>query len=274
MKYCIDYTPNSSKLDKVNEINIPFNKDKILTLIDFLKNHTNQRVNIYIKDIEECLQYKIIEKMVKIKEEHPEFNFSLKFALYDSKLPIKILQKAKIDFFFEVYISQWETLLEILNLNVSDIYITGDLGFELDKVAEVAHKNNTKIRVFPNVSQKSWVKMPAIKTFFIRPEDIEAYEGFIDVLEIYGDRKKHDLYYEIYAEDKEWYGKLSEIILELNLDLDSKYTIPRFGERRLKCNRECFKGGKCQICERVEELSKTLEKANLVVKIDKEDKNG
>lgn len=273
MKYCVDYTPKSIKMNVADEINVPFNKDDVLLLLNFLERHKAQRTNIYIKDLEECLQYKIIEKMIKIKKEHPDFNFSLRFNAYNSDLPIQLLQEAGMDFFFNIGITQWEALLKILSLGVSDVYITGGLGFELDKAAAAVHKNNARVRVFPNLSQRTWDGIPAIKTFFVRPEDTEAYEKYVDIFEFYGDREKHDLYYEIYAENKEWYGKINEIIIDLDLDftLDSKYTIPRFGEKRTTCNRECLKGGKCQICERIEELSKTLEKANLIVKLKEED---
>lgn len=273
MKYCIDYTPKSVKMDVADEINVPFNRNDILSLLDFLEKHKKQRTNIYIKDLEECLQYKIVEKMIKIKKEHSDFNFALKFDDYNSDLPIQLLQEAEMDFFFNIGVAQWEDLLRSLSLGVSDVYITGELGFELDEVAAMAHKNNASVRVFPNLSQRAWNGIPAIKTFFIRPEDTEAYEKYIDIFEFYGDRKKHDLYYEIYAENKEWYGKINEIIIDLDLDftLDSKYTIPRFGEKRATCNRKCLKGGKCQICERIEELSQTLEKANLIVKLKEED---
>lgn len=270
MKYCIDYTPTSQALEQVDEINIPFNKDDLLVVIDFLNNHpTPQRVNIYIKDIESM---KMIDKLIKIKKENPNFNFALKFAFYDEEINIDKIKEAKIDFYFEVYISEWEKLLEVLNLGVSDVFITEELCFDLKRVASIVHQNNAKIRVFPNVSQKSWKNLPALKTFFIRPEDLSSYEPYIDVLEMYGDRKKHEIYYKIYSKDKKWFGDLSELIIDLDYPLDSRFVIPRFGEKRINCQRKCLKGERCKICEKIERLSKTLKEAKILVRMDKEEK--
>lgn len=269
MRYCVDYTPTSQVLTQVDEINIPFNKDDMLTLIDFLSQHiAPQRVNIYIKDIESI---KIIDKLIKIKKEYPNFNFAFKFAYYYEEIDFNKIKEAQIDFYFEKYISNWEELLEILSFDVSDVFITEELCFDLKRVADIAHANNTKIRVFPNVSQKTWKDLPALKTFFIRPEDLDMYEEYIDVLEIYGDRKRHEVYYKIYSKDKKWFGDLNELIIDLNYSLDSRFVIPRFGEKRISCQRKCLKGEKCNICEKIERLSKTLEKANILVRINKEE---
>lgn len=271
MKYCVDYTPTSQVLTQVDEINIPFNKDDLLVVIDFLNNHQfPQRVNIYIKDIESM---KMIDKLIRIKNENPNFNFALKLAFYDKDIVnLDKIKEAKIDFYFESYVSEWEKLLEILELGVSDVFITEELCFDLKRVSNIAHQYNVKLRVFPNVSQKSWDNMPALKSFFIRPEDVEEYSDYIDILEIYGDRKKQEIYYKIYSKDKKWFGDLGELIIGLNYSLDSRFTIPRFGEKRTTCQRKCLKGEKCKICEKIEKLSKTLEKANILVKINKEDK--
>ena len=270
MKYCIDYRPNSRRIDEVDEINIPFNKDDMITLLNYLKNHTSQRINIYIENIDECLQYKIVEKMINLKKENPEINYALKFSMYNKDLPFDKMIKENIKFYFNVYISQWEDLLQMLDLGVSDIYITEDLGFELNKVKKVC-ENKVQIRAFPNVAQKSWDKIPDLKSFFIRPEDVEKYEPYIDVLEIYGDRKKHDILFKIYSKNKQWFGKLNEIITGFNSDLDSKFMTPRFADKRIRCSRECLKGGKCMICEHIEELSKNLEEAKIIIRIDKKE---
>lgn len=272
MKYCIDYTPTSHSLSEVDEINVPFSKDDLLTLIDFLEKHqAPQRVNIYIKDIESM---KMIDKLIRIKKENLNFNFALKLAFYDKEtVDLEKIKNANIDFYFETYITEWEKLLEILELGVSDVFLTEDICFDLKRASNIIHKYNSKVRLFPNVSQKSWNKMPALKTFFIRPEDVDSYEKYVDILEFYGDRKKHDVYYKIYNKDKKWFGDLEELIIDLKYSLDSRFVIPRFGEKRITCQRKCLKGEKCNICEKIERLSKTLKNANILVKIDnKEEK--
>lgn len=265
MKFCIDYTPDSKQVDTVDEINVPFNKDKLITLVDFLEQHNEQRSNIYIKDIKECLQFKIVEKLINIKNEYST-NYAIKFSEFNEDLPFEAMKEADVKFYFNIYVSKWEDLYFLLDLGVSDIYITEELGFELNKVRKVCG-NQVQIRVFPNIAQRSWAKLPALKSFFIRPEDIEKYEPYIDVLEIYGDRKKHDVLYKIYKSGKQWFGKLDEIILDFNSDLDSRFITPRFVDKRIRCGRQCLKGGKCRVCDHIEALSKNLENAQLMIKI-------
>ena len=131
--------------------------------------------------------------------------------------------------------------------------------------------------MFPNVAQSSWEGTAALKKFFIRPEDVDAYEPYIDTFEFWDDsdeyrnHQKHMniVLHHIYAIDKKWFGKLNEIIYGLDCDIDSRFTIPRFAEMRIKCNKKCMKGGSCNICDNIYDLSKTLEKAEIMVKIDK-----
>ena len=154
-------------------------------------------------------------------------------------------------------------------MGATDVYIVENLCFELDKISELVHSYNAAIRVYPNIAQSKWDDTPALKKFFIRPEDIDEYEKYIDTIEFYNVDKQIDIYYNIYKIKKQWFGKLNEIILDFNSEIDNKYIIPRFAEMRIKCGKNCFKGGHCRRCEVIEELSSSLEQSELVVKIDK-----
>ena len=162
-----------------------------------------------------------------------------------------------------------------LSLDVTDIIITGDVAFNIKKASENAKKNNKSLRCFCNIAQYQWKNTPDIKKFFIRPEDIDLYEDYVDTIEF---NLKHDssviklnTLYEIYTKDKKWSGKLKEIIDNYYTDDDSRFIIPRFGEKRLDCGRRCLQKGypTCQICDRIIELEKTLKDNDLVVMIDK-----
>ena len=184
------------------------------------------------------------------------------------------LKEHKIPFFFNELIIDWDVLNGILDLGVTDVYIVENLCFELDAVAAKVHSNNTNIRVYPNVAQSSWKNTPSLKKFFIRPEDIDTYEEYVDTIEFWDgkvENQKHMewIFQKVYTKDKKWFGPLKEIIYDFDGDLDSRFVIPRFAEMRIRCGKKCQKGGKCNICGTVEDLSKTLEKAEIMVKIDK-----
>lgn len=261
MKYCLVLT-DIPAIEKADEIMLEYNR-KNLKIIDYIKEHSNQRIILNIFNLDEALQYKEIEKLNAIYVEN-KLNFSIKLPSYNEKIK-DLLSSLQVPFFFDWIVTDWDELLGYIQLGVSDVYIGNNLGFELDKVAEVAHQNNVQIRVFPNVAQSSWKETSGLKKFFIRPEDVTFYSDYVDVFEFWGtDLKKQEIFYKIYSK-QEWFGSLNEIIYELNEELDSRYIIPRFAEKRVRCKKECLKGGKCQICDRIKELSHTLEEAHIIV---------
>ena len=278
MKYCINYSNKSHIIDKVDEILIRYDKNKILELFtQFIPAHLNQRVIVQL--IEEDNIDTIVnnlKKIISIYNENKDIKFDIQLPFYNQKF-IEELKDTNLKYFFKAAANSWDKFTGLISQNVSDIYITDELAFELDKVAEIAHKNNIKVRIYPNVAQSRWDKLSDILKFFIRPEDIEMYEPYVDVCEFYGDKAQQiDTYYKIYQEDKKWFGDLQEIIIGLDSKIDSRYIIPRFAEKRIKCGKDCLKGGKCEMCKRILDLSEQLENAHLIVQIDKEkeeDKN-
>lgn len=272
MKYCINYSNKSHIIDKVDEILIRYDKNKILELFtQFIPAHLNQRVIVQL--IEEDNIDTIVnnlKKIISIYNENKDIKFDIQLPFYNQKF-IEELKDTNLKYFFKAAANSWDKFTGLMSQNVSDIYITDELAFELDKVAEIAHKNNIKVRIYPNVAQSRWDKLSDILKFFIRPEDIEIYEPYVDVCEFYGDKAQQiDTYYKIYQEDKKWFGDLQEIIIGLDSKIDSRYIIPRFAEKRIKCGKDCLKGGKCEMCKRILDLSEQLENAHLIVQIDKE----
>ena len=278
MKYCINYSNKSHIINKVDEILIRYDKNKILELFtQFIPAHLNQRIIVQL--IEEDNIDTIVnnlKKIISIYNENKDIKFDIQLPFYNQKF-MEELKDTNLKYFFKVAANSWDKFTGLISQNVSDIYITDELAFELDKVAEIAHKNNIKVRIYPNVAQSRWDKLSDILKFFIRPEDIEMYEPYVDVCEFYGDKAQQiDTYYKIYQEDKKWFGDLQEIIIGLDSKIDSRYIIPRFAEKRIKCGKDCLKNGKCEMCKRILDLSEQLENAHLIVQIDKEkeeDKN-
>lgn len=274
MRFCVDYNKNTNQkagvndalLTQVDEINIDYDPNDF-TLIEFLEKYQEKQINIFFYNE----TAKFAEKISQIQRERPEFNIRIVLE-YKSNVDYSKFGK----FFFSNRVNNWEIFKCFVDLGVTDIYITEQLGFELDKVAAVAHDNNIRVRVFPNVAQRCIDRTPALKTFFIRPDDIRIYEKYIDVFDLYywdEQKQNQSVLFDIYANDKKWFGKLNELIIGFDSDLDGKYVIPRFAEKRVKCNRECLKGGNCQMCEEIEKLSKTLEEAGITVRFNDFNKN-
>ena len=146
------------------------------------------------------------------------------------------------------------------SLGVSDVFVSGELGFDLERVKWYADLNNIKIRCYVNVSQSMWKAGDGFKDFYIRPEDIDFYGNYIDTIEFYNSVDNQNVLYEIYFKDKEWNGNLREIIKGLKLDINNYYILgPEFGRRRSQCNKDCIKGERCELCDRLADLAKSLE---------------
>ena len=263
MKYCLNYnkdTEHSKSIQNVDEWTIVYNS-KDNTLLDFLNLHKDKRINIYIK--EENIDFKFLTELCeKFKNVYIKLKGDYYFNIVKENKP-------NFRFFFDTHINDWDVLTGILKLKATDVYIVENLAFEIDKVHDITKGFNTQVRVYPNIAQSKWSDSPAIKKFFIRPEDLDLYKEYVDVIEFYDVDKKIDIYYNVYKQKQKWFGRLDEIILDFNSDIDNKYIIPRFAEMRIKCGKNCLKGGNCRRCEIIEELSNNLEESKLIVSIDK-----
>lgn len=271
MKYCLNYNIKSKLMNEIDEIKILFNKKNISSLIDFIKEHQKQRI---ILNLETKFDNDIKEIVSIIKENNLKITICFSNSFIEiTEADLALLTENNIPYFFHTFVTDWETLNYMVNIGVSDIYIMEDLCFNLKDVQKITSQHNIKIRTYPNLCQLKYEKTYDLVSFFIRPEDVNLYEGYIDVLEFFGDREKQEEYYNIYKKEQKWFGKLNEIIIGMNNDIDNRFIIPRFGEKRLSCGRKCFKGGNCDMCKTIYDLSKQLEKGKLLVRYNKEGEN-
>ena len=118
-----------------------------------------------------------------------------------------------------------------------------------------------KIRVYPNVAQNNGYGLstviPDIKKFFIRPEDVEIYEKYVDIFEIWGAPEKTSVLYEIYKQ-QQWLGSLKDIITGFVEDVPNTGFMKQFALCRLNCGKKCFKGIKCNMCNLMKNISKEM----------------
>lgn len=262
MKFCLNYKRGSKYLEKAEEININFH-DKLSHLLDFLIEHSEQRINLCIYEYNLSLFGTKLKELKDIieKENYPS-NLWIKLPkISEETLKMFTIIKAKygIPCFFDEHASEWETFRGLIDLGVSDIYVTENLLFEVNLAAEIAHPLGIQLRTFPNVCQKKALTVGGLTSAFIRPEDIEFYSQYIDVCEFFFDKQgTEEVYYRIYAIQKKWIGNLDEIIIGLTDSIDNKYIIPVFAERRVRCGQKCLKGKKCDICKVSTALAHTL----------------
>ena len=117
----------------------------------------------------------------------------------------------------------------------------------------------------PNVAQTSADKFTdKIKTFFIRPEDIEIYDEVVDVFEFAGPLTIQPTLYNIYQKQSKWEGNLNSIIKELHTSVNNTTIMPLFGLTRVNCGKRCT-FDKCHICDHVKNISQGLENQGVMI---------
>lgn len=254
MKTCVNWRKSFRYLDQVDEYNIEYKPDKIDKLLKFLDKYGQEkRVNIEVSNFSE------IEVLIALNEKY-DYNIATKIVhlkLEDDQL--EKLRCSNLPYFFSVAAKTWLELRKLLNYGVSDVFITGELGFDLKRVADVVGPN-VQIRAYVNISQE--YVGDGLTGFFIRPEDIDYYAEYINVFEFYQEEEKLSILYEIYFKDKKWDGRLQEIVKSLGNTVNNYYLLgDEFARRRITCERKCYKGNNCHLCNILVDLANVLEKS-------------
>lgn len=257
MKSCIEWRKGFKYKEQVDEFYIDF-KNKPQKLLQFLETYANsQRVNIRITPDITDTQFDII---LAIPE---KYHIAVCFMWDDWKeqqLYLKLANK-NIPFFFYKSPKNWDEFFGLLNLGVSDVFISQQMGFHLRNLHEIAKTARVQIRCYANICQNTWSESTGqITDFFIRPDDVDAYSQVVDVLEFYDSVDRQNIYYDIYFKSKKWDGNLQEIIKGLKVKVNNYYILgSEFAERRIGCQKKCLKGRRCQLCYRLIELADSLE---------------
>lgn len=267
MKFAVKFYKDCRILPQVDEIIIQYN-EKNPNLIKFVQEYKeDQRIVINITElsnIEDNLN--IFEAAFKA---HPHFAI-----LLSQKQNIADIAEMNIPFFFLEGASCLDDMAAMVNAGVSDLYVINELAFNIVEVSEYCHKKNVSVRVYPNVAQSlsRLNNINSLTKFFVRPDAVQVYSPYVDVMEFFGPLDKQPVLYEIYR-DERWQGNLDDIIIGLNKHIDNKTIVPYFDIIRLKCGKVCsFE--KCSICSAVEKFGNTLQTKEIGIRKRKANLNG
>lgn len=268
MLYSFEYTRNFSYDNEDNIeywINYDGDDSQVFNFLDFIQH------KIVIKINEENLIDFFTEDKIKLYKDYSDKNidkdfvFRISYGEYGKILSQK-MKEIDLKFFFDRAATTWDELQGLINYGVSEIYICEELGFNIKTVSQICKEKDIKVRVYPNICQVKIDNLDdKLKTFFIRPDDIDTYSKYVDVLEFWGPKHTYNVMYETYYKNKYWYGDLSEIIIGLDKFIDNRCIIPEFGELRSKCGKKCYQNRPCKICEAIEDLAKVLNEKDLII---------
>lgn len=275
MKYCGLYS-NKINMDAFDEISIIY-EDQSKELIGFLQKHPNQRINLIVRDIDKFYDDKEWLKLDQIKEAMPNQELYLCFfgakrfsVIEDSRIHQIIANLCNIPYFTGDLATNFSQLNYLLNLGVSDVYVGENICFEIPAVKQLCEKYGARVRAYPNVAQSEIRNADAITKFFIRPQDVEVYEDYIDVFEFWGPLDRQNTLRVIYTK-RNWMAPLRDIILDFDEDIDSHRILSAFAQTRKNCGKKCEKGNGCRVCYTVASIGQKLEEKHLYAKTIKDD---
>ena len=138
MRSCIEWRKGFKYLPQIDEFNIGF-RNKELQLSKFLDLYAkSQRVNIRLP-----LGY--TEENIELLEAAYEKGYNIAIILPD-QFYANQLQEHGVPFYFKDPAFTWDQLRGMGSLGVSDVFVSGELGFDLERVKWYADLNNIKIK--------------------------------------------------------------------------------------------------------------------------------
>ena len=257
MKYCVPYRSSFRFMRYVDEIILDYSEYP--DIVDFVASSNFSQEQMLIIDIRRSTASleDILPMLHKLWDIHPLFKvkcFSSQHeAMWDSGLC----------YFFSEYCYTKDEVYSFIERGVTDIYIVADLAFNLKEIAESPLLDNIVIRVIPNIAQytEKCKEVPDILRFFVRPEDTDVYDKYVDVFEILAPGDKLSVLFEIYK-NKRWLGNLGDIISGIDEEIPNNGIVAKFGEQRVNCGHKCMLNN-CGVCNLTKEASKLLEKVSL-----------
>lgn len=138
------------------------------------------------------------------------------------------------------YIQNWEDLNVVVSEDYPGATITAPLTFAVDDLAtfKAQHKD------FLIFAEASPTNIYSPQSWYVRPEDIAAYEGVIDAFIIPTTLLRPYL-------ERSYNGSLSFLFTPV-LDIENKALPRTFVEHRLDCNQRCqLPNSSCHYCSRV-----------------------
>lgn len=232
----------SSHKQEADEIRCPCNQ--LGLIFDFIKENPNKRYNI-INPKEQDFN-KALEQINFVREVADNYTVECE----DINTFLNFIDKG-INAYLRFAITDWEDFNNMLNLKATDIYIDGPLCFQMDKIEIIKNNCSVNIRSSPTVSPNCILIKPSPNSFFIRPEDLNLYDKYIDIIDFKAPfQEQEDALFSIYKRGTFNYD-LDNLIIGLtpkinNILLDGS----NFTKYRLNCNQKCkIPGRTCHYCE-------------------------
>ena len=230
MYFCVGGRQPYSVIERADEVKVAYEDREIL--LDFVEKIPNKKVILEVpgEDFEWNLWHMYDEKFE---------NFCVALYMlnkYDD------FNKEGIKWYWPYPITSYYELQEVLTLKPAYVNLGPPLCFDLPNVQKIC--GDVKLRMVCNCARPDYLpdvlKLPQFFGQWVRPEDVPAYEPYVDTFEFKtDDLKKEETLLRIYSEDKNWPGNLNLLLDNLNYHVDNRGIPEDFGENRTKCRQRC-----------------------------------
>ena len=269
MKYCVPYYSTFRYPNLIDEIILEY-KQHNDNIIEFVTNNYSQKQRIIVdvagrtKEMEDIIP--ILRKLYQAHE-----NMSVRIPLYaqdfeNNKFSYEYIHEAGMSFFFSDFCRTKDEVYAFIQRGVTDVYIVEGLAFDIKEVGEYCHDNDINVRIIPNMAQYPLNQkdvIPAAYKFFVRPEDVDVYENYVDIMELAGPADRMSVLFNIYK-SKQWLGDLKELILGLDDSFINTGMVPYFGTQRLNCKHKCMLE-QCNLCSEMQKIAKQFDDTNVTI---------
>lgn len=266
MRYAIQYTRSFRHYDTVDEVIFDYAEGRDVDQLASLVRE-DQTAIIDLSDIDPEKYDEVKPILVRLKQTLPaDLKVKIPFETRNMHNLMFWLQEREISYIFSNFAICRDQFYSMCLEAPSDIYVAEALAFDLENLFAMKQKYNVRVRVFPDIAQTARftkAMVPAITSFFIRPEDTEVYEPYVDVFELVHNGDRLSVVYEVYKQ-RQWLGRLDELIDSFSDEITNRGIAPHFGQMRLNCQKRCMVE-KCNVCMNIAELVSAFNQVGIEV---------
>lgn len=247
MKYSVSSRQQPEYLQKCDEIKVMWNDRNII--FDLTEKYPGKTINLcryLIHSNEDDIDWSEIKKFKTLARD----NFVFGLTYIDEIIECKA---HNIEFYYLEPIRSFRELQGLKLFGAKWAFIDAPLFFQMDKVRAVG----LPVRVTANISvREAFPYADGVPGPWIRPEDVEAYEPYVDTIEFSRvNLDQERALFRIYAEQKKWPGELGLIVQDINYLGTNRMIPPDLVEKRLNCGQKCMENGNCRLCWRILDLA-------------------
>ena len=251
MKFCLTNRLPEDVLKKADEIKISLRDH--LAIPEYIVKYPDKTLILDMSnDIPDNFNWDIL----------PSYKAQMKGRFYCAASnygQMKELKQLGINFYYKYAVTSFYEIEALKEIGVAYLLVGVPLIFNLKNVK----KFGIPLRAIPHMAYEPYLSHKnGIIGGWIRPEDVDKYGEYIDVMEFYAPKaaNKESQLFKVYAEQKTWPGNLNLLIDDLNKDFDNRILFDKenFAERRMNCKQKCLEGKPCHYCEDQLEFEKTL----------------